>query len=112
MRNISFILTTGQIRNRTKTVTRRLGWKNLKVGERLQGCVKCQGRKPGEQLQKLAVVEVVSIRAEKLWDITTEDCEREGFPGMDPHEFVEMFCDSMGCRPDVMVSRIEFKYVD
>jgi hypothetical protein len=66
MRNISFSLTTAQIRDRSKTVTRRMGWRNLKVGERLQGCEKCMGRRNGEPLVKLAVIEVVSVRREKL----------------------------------------------
>jgi len=32
-RNISFALTTQQVRNRTKTVTRRAGWLFLKAGD-------------------------------------------------------------------------------
>lgn len=56
MRNISFQLTTEAIRNRTKTVTRRLNWLNLKPGDLLQGCEKCMGRRHGEPLVKLAVI--------------------------------------------------------
>jgi len=44
MRLISFMLTERQIRERTKTQTRRLGWKTVKVGDRLRGVLKCQGR--------------------------------------------------------------------
>lgn len=76
MRNISASLTTEQIiesvervksgREPVKDVTRRLGWKNVKVGERLQVCKKCMGRRKGEPLVKLAVIEVVSVRREKL----------------------------------------------
>lgn len=112
MRNISFMLTTQQIRDRTKTVTRRLGWCFLKPGDRLQGCVKCQGIKKGEKMEKLAVIEVVSIRRESLWDMSEDDCAKEGFPEMHPHEFVEMFCDNMSVGPGEYVNRIEFKYVD
>jgi len=36
-RNMSFMLTTEQIKNRTKTVTRRLGWK--KAREELQDLI-------------------------------------------------------------------------
>lgn len=32
-KNMSFMLTTERVRNKTKTVTRRLGWQNLKRGE-------------------------------------------------------------------------------
>lgn len=63
-RNISFALTTEQIRNRTKTVTRRLGWKNLKVGQVLNACVKCMGLKPGEQIQRLGQIRVVDVTFE------------------------------------------------
>ena len=52
-RNMSFSLTTDQVRNRTKTVTRRLGWwKNkhgkrlLQVGDIVNACVKCMGLQP------------------------------------------------------------------
>jgi hypothetical protein len=111
MRNISFMLTTEQVKNRTKTVTRRKKWLNLKPGEVLQGCVKCQGLKPGEPLTKLAKVRVVSVRREPLNTITKEDCIAEGFPSFTPAEFVEMFCEHMGGDPWQEVTRIEFEYV-
>lgn len=111
MRNISFMLTTEQIRNRTKTVTRRLGWRNVKVGERLQGCVKCMGRKHGEPLVKLAVIEVVSVRRERLNKINYVECILEGFPEMRPRQFVSMFVAHTGCKASTTITRIEFKYV-
>lgn len=111
-RNISFALTTEQIRNRTKDVTRRVGWRNLKVGERLNACVKCQGLKPGEAIERLGLIEVVSVRRECLIDITADDVRREGFPGMKPSEFVKMFCENMKVDAFSEVTRIEFRYVD
>ncbi len=48
MRNISFSLTERQFMDKSKTVTRRLGWKFLKPGDRLMGCRKCMGLKPGD----------------------------------------------------------------
>lgn len=44
MRLISFMLTADQIKARTKTETRRLGWTSVKVGDRLRGVLKSQGR--------------------------------------------------------------------
>lgn len=111
MRNISFQLTTEQIKNRTKTVTRRLGWNHLKVGDLLQGCVKCMGLKPGEKIQKLAVVKVVSKRREELCKMMDDDCAREGFPQMDAEQFIEMFCSHMKANRMTEVTRIEFEYV-
>ncbi len=111
MRNISFMLTTQQFRDRTKTVTRRLGWSNLKPGTRLMGCEKCQGIKPGEKMVKLGEIEVVSVTQTRLDTITQDDCIREGFPRYTPADFVAMFCREMGVEPDCIVNRIEFKHV-
>lgn len=112
MRNISASLTTSQILNETKDVTRRLGWCHIKAGDRLQVCRKCQGLKKGEKPEKLKVIEVVSARREPLDAITADDVRREGFPGMTPASFVAMFCEHMRCQPDQEVTRIEFKYID
>jgi hypothetical protein len=110
---MSFMLTTQQIRDETKTVTRRLGWKFLKVGDRIQACVKCQGLGKGGKIQKLKVIEVVAVRREVLTCIHfySGECEREGFPSMTTSEFVNMFCREMRCADSDFVTRIEFKYV-
>lgn len=84
---------------------------NLKPGDRLQGCEKCQGRRKGEPLVKLAVIEVVSVRREELRMMETDDCAKEGFPEMGVVDFVFMFCKNMKCLPHDEVTRIEFKYV-
>lgn len=61
MRNMSFSLTTPQMRDRTKTLTRRLGWYSLKPGDRVQAVVKGMGLKKGEKVERLCVIEVVSV---------------------------------------------------
>ncbi len=111
MKNISFSITTEQFKNRTKTVTRRLGWKTLKAGQHLMGCKKCMGLKPSEQIEKLGEIRVVSVRQEPLHVITKAECVKEGFPEMCAVEFVEMFCREMHCEIDTNVTRIEFEYV-
>ena len=118
-RNISFALTTEQFKNRTKTVTRRLGWQDLKPGQLLNACVKCMGLKRGEKPEKLGLIEVVSVRFERLDkmiddpDYGRHECVNEGFPQMSPIDFVVMFCDHhKGCSFYSVVTRIEFKYVD
>ncbi|OMC07091.1 hypothetical protein A5734_03735 [Mycolicibacterium fortuitum] len=71
------------------------------------------GRKKGEPLVRIVDVEVVSVRRERLDAITFAEVAREGFPDMTPREFVAFFCDShKGCRPDSVVTRIEWRYVD
>jgi hypothetical protein len=114
-RNISFLLTTDQFRQQTKTVTRRLKWLNVKVGDQLMGCVKCQGIKPGEKIERLGLIVVTEVRRERLDCMLqepygSEEATLEGFPGMTGADFVSMFCKHMGVRPDEMVTRIEFKY--
>jgi hypothetical protein len=112
MKNISFALTTKQFRDRTKTVTRRLGWKQISPGERLCGIVKGMGLKPGEKVERLGVIEVVTVRKERLNAIDQADVIAEGFPDMSTAEFIAMFCKHMRCDPLIPVNRIEFKYVD
>lgn len=111
-RNISFALTTDQIRNRTKTVTRRLGWKNLKAGDVLNACVKCMGLKKGEKPERLGQIRVVDVRREPLdGPYSMRESIREGFAFSWP-EFVAMFCEHMGGDPSQEVTRIEFEYLD
>lgn len=111
-RNMSFALTTEQIRNRTKTVTRRLGWWNLKAGDLFWAVEKVRGLKKGEKLKRLSLLRCVSNRAMKLDSIKRPDLAREGFPDMRPSEFVAMFCKHMSVVPWAKVQRIEFEYVE
>ncbi|WP_425952966.1 hypothetical protein [Ralstonia pseudosolanacearum] len=123
MRNISFMLTQQQIRDRSKTVTRRVGWGRLKEGDLLRGVEKGMGLKAGEKVKPLATIRVVSVRPEPLSLMTQDpeyglkECAKEGFgdhPTLRwPSEFIHFFCGShRGCTPDTVVTRIEFEYVD
>jgi len=108
---MSFALTTQQIKDREKTVTRRMGWKKLRAGERIWAVEKGMGLAKGEKVVKLALIEVVSVRTEPLDLITREEVIYEGFPNMGPWEFVRMFREANNVRADAMVQRIEFKYI-
>lgn len=111
MRNMSFMLTQRQFRNKTKTVTRRLGWRYIKPGDLITGCEKCQGLKKGEKIVKLGVIRILSNRRVPLSPITPADVAKEGFPGMTPVEFVKFFCEHNKCSPLIKVNRIEFEYI-
>jgi hypothetical protein len=112
MRNISFALTTAQIRNRTKTVTRRLGWKGLKPGTLLQPVEKAQGLKKGEHVTKLGPpIRVVAVDRVVLADIAPQDVHREGFPALTVSEFIKFFKRTHGCRRTSTVTRIQFEYL-
>lgn len=110
-RNMSFMLTTEQVRNRTKTVTRRLGWNFLKPGDVLNACVKCQGLGKGGKIERICQIRVVSNLPSTLYNITKGDVKKEGFPGMTPVQFARMFCEHMGGAVDQQVNRIEFEYL-
>lgn len=113
-RNMSFCLTTDQIKNKTKTVTRRTGWKTLQAGIVVNACVKCMGLKPGEKVERICQIRIVDARREPLHAILNEGQagpEREGFPELSPQQFVAMFCKHMGGFTEQEVTRIEFEYV-
>jgi len=109
--NMSFMLTTAQVRNGTKDVTRRLGWWNIKPGQVINACVKCQGLKKGEKVEVIRKIGIVSARPEPLKNITYADLQREGFPGWTCAEFINMFTKHNKCEPETTVNRIEFVYL-
>jgi hypothetical protein len=123
---MSFALTTRQVQLQQKSVTRRLGWIGLGPGELLQPVEKCQGLKKGERMVTIGgPIRVVAVRREPLSAITHEDCVREGFPTMSPGDFIRMFgathrvreivngsWQSRHCRPEDLITRIEFSYED
>lgn len=143
MRNISAALTKEQFyesaqlvaigKAPVKDVTRRNGWRNLKVGERLQVCEKCQGLKKGGKPVKICIIEVVSVRRERLFRLTQdktygmEELRREGLYGVNvscrngtllfhpmksPLEFCIFFAAThKGCTRKTFITRIEFKYI-
>ena len=121
--------TTEAVRSRKKTVTRRLGWQFLKPGDHLTLCKKVQGRKKGEPLERIAEVEVISVRREPLLAITDEDVAKEAVPTdcfemleeqedgtwqPPTHEWVRWFSEELGLDPshyyEQMVTRIEWRY--
>lgn len=112
MRIMSFFMTTQQIIDETKFVTRRFAWWDVPDGTRLCAAEKCQGLGKGGKINRLKVIEIVSTRGEPLNAITKAECVLEGFPDMEPAEFVEMMVKHHRCPPDKIINRIEFKYVE
>jgi hypothetical protein len=137
-RLMSVAFTEAAVRDRTKTVTRRKGWLFLKPGDRLTLCRKVMGRKKGEPLERVAEVEIVSVRRESLGHLTqphrtptqrpyfdedsapwhnpayaADEMVREGFPGLRPTEFVRTyFVEAQGFGYHDDVTRIEWRYLD
>ena len=112
-------MTSEQVRNRTKTVTRRTGWwldKNgkhiIRPGDRIQPIEKGMGLKKGEKQVRIGgLITVIDVRRELLCNITRAEIAKEGYPKMEWLEFVQRFCRANRCRADAEVTRIEFKYV-
>lgn len=110
MRNMSFSITTQQMKDFQKDVTRRLGWWFLKEGDLLMAVEKCQGLKKGDKVKKLYIIEVLRLSPQPLYCINKPEVIREGFPDMTSAQFVEMFCKShKGCTPTSIVNRIHFR---
>lgn len=103
---MSVSLTEAAVRDRSKTVTRRLGWLFAKPGDRVILCRKVMGRRQDEPLVRLAEVEVVDVRRERLSVISPSEVRREGFD-WSPDQFVAFFTDHMGGDADQIVTRIE-----
>ena len=121
MRNMSFALTTAQVRAGTKTVTRRMGWLFLKPADLVCPVVKSPGLKVGEKVEVIrAPLRIISVRREALVDLLIDEtygrreCALEGF-GDDPvlcrtQDFILFFCRTHACGPGDLVTRIEFEY--
>lgn len=114
---MSFALTTRQMRERSKWVTRRTGWANLKPGTLLLAVTKTMGLKRGERAEVLGTIRVKSVRQEELGALTDYgygegEMVLEGFPGRDPGDFIDWLMRlSPGVSCQTVVSRIEFEHV-
>jgi hypothetical protein len=117
MRIMSFAETIPQMRARTKTVTRRLGWENLKPGDRVLAVEKARGVKVKDR-KAIHVIRCVANGREHLYNCDAPgEMEKEGFPSMDPMDFIRMFCRINGLSTAgvygmaaPIVSRIEFAH--
>jgi hypothetical protein len=117
MRHASFAETKEQVRNKSKTVTRRLGWRWAKVGMLLLPVDKCMGFKKGEHPVILQCpIRIHDVFKEELWKIKLHpyDCAKEGFPELTDEQFIIMFCRInrvKKCTRSTIVTRIEFEYI-
>lgn len=122
-RRMSCSLTVAQVRDRSKTETRRVTWTwvGLKPGDRLTLIEKGMGLKKGEHQVVLGEVEIVANDRVLLRDITQRQVVAEGFPHMTPSEFVAFWIDAhrsqLGMTGhyvsfDVYCRRIEWRYLE
>ena len=118
MRRMAFSHTSPQILDRSKTVTRRTGWRYLNPGDLIEAVEKSRGLKKGEHVRALGVLRVVSVRFEPLSKLVTDgryaedELPREGFPCWSRDDFIAMFLRVNALKSTaVTVTRIEFEYV-
>jgi hypothetical protein len=104
-----------RIKDRTKTVTRRIGiqYADLHPGDILRAIPVGRVRDDAPALLK-----VLSVRHELLGDLVgTEygdtEAALEGYPDKSGEQLYEIVCDVYGCRFDLneVVTRIEFEYL-
>lgn len=118
-RLISFAMTTDQVREKTKTVTRRWAWLHAKPGMILTGVEKAMGLKKGEKIVRLCDIRVISVRRERLDAMVTDmdygrkELQLEGHPfGLTcPAEFVAKLCKGTKNKPSDLITRIEYEYI-
>ena len=110
-RNMSFAMTTDQMRAGTKDVTRRFGWLFIKPGDYVWAVEKAMGLQKGEKIKRICLIQIISTKVYPLDLIDQADVIREGFPDWTPEQFVEMLVGHYKVEPSRPVNRIEFEIV-
>lgn len=117
---MSVAFTADHVIARTKTVTRRAGWwrdKNgrqlLHAGDKVTLCAKVMGRRNGEPLERLAEVEIIDVRRERLAHVDVAgELALEGFPYLSATEFIQRYFEPQGIHALDLVTRIQWSYLD
>lgn len=116
---MSVSMTYDPVFARTKDVTRRKGWAWAKPGDQVTLVRKAMGRKPDEPIVRIAQVEFVAVRCERLDlmlldpDYGRREVGREGFPDMSPEEFIwQFFVEAQSMKPSDEVTRVEWRYLN
>lgn len=75
-------------------------------------CPGCGRKAIYRRPRRLGFFRIVSIRRERLGEITPDDVLREGFPDLTPAEFIAFYCAPGRPDPDREVTRIEFRRIE
>jgi hypothetical protein len=119
MKIISVGLTIESVQDQSKTVSRRLGFQKLKIGDLLQPVRKCMGLKKGEAIERIGCpIKVLEIKREPLHkmldypDYGLSECIKEGLPRLSPREFVALLCKTYKIDTMQPVTRIKWEYTE
>jgi len=114
MRNMSFILTTPQMYNKTKTQTSRIGWEFLKPGDVVMACEQCQGLKNGKKIVKIGPIKIIKNESVKVLVkyYSEQNITAEGFSGMQPIDFIQnILIKKCGRELGQSINRIKFEHL-
>jgi hypothetical protein len=116
---MSFSHAASLVRERMKTVTRRVGWRFLEPNDLILAVEKVRGLNTGEPVHALAVLRIMDVRVEPLSRLVNDaryaedELPREGFPCWSRDDFIVHFLRTHRLKTvDTDVTRIEFEYVD
>lgn len=109
MKRMSFSKTIIPMRAARKWVTTRIGWRNLKPGDRVLAIEKGMGLAKGERQVEIGEIEIISAQPATLADRPESDAMAEGFPGWPWSRFVARYCAAFRCNPQSAPTRIEFR---
>ena len=106
---MSFYLTWEAHRRGLKDVTRRNGWLHAKDGDWALAVQKSRGVRIHERVVDCPI-NFLEVTREPLTPeyVTPFEVRREGFPGMAPEEFIELYLRFNGPTPDGCVTRIHY----
>jgi len=112
MRNMSFAQTIPQMRDRSKTVTRRKGWGFLLPGDVVMAVEKAMGLKQGEKVKRIHPIRILDVRQEPLSRVTQDDVPKEGFTFFSREIFLRFMRVKYGVLPTDIITRIEFEHLE
>lgn len=112
MRLVSFSHTSLALVTGNKDVTRRCGlyWQRaLRPGSRFAAIDRTP--RTGHGWNKIATCETVSAAAQKIDEVTDEECRREGRPDLTAEQFIRFYEEQFVCGDD-WITRIEFRVIE
>lgn len=119
-RRMSCSITIAQVRDRSKTVTRRHEdtWVDLAAGDELILIEKGMGLPRGAKQVVIGRVRVTSVRLEPLGEVTAAEITAEGFDGWAIEQFIAMWAAAHGygmiaqeAAREIVCRRIEWEYI-
>ena len=104
---MSFAMTLPALLVGIKDVTRRVGWRDLWIGDVVMAVDKAMGH--GGKQVKIMPLRVTAVGRDHTANVTDEDARREGFPHMSGRALARLLARKLRVE---MVTRLEFRRED